>query len=151
MPARLDNSPADITAALIAALGLGTAPDANGDWPVFVADEPDRPDNCVTVYDSPDSPVDGREMNSGRMLANLSIQVRVRATTHEEGYAKANEIHTAMLEDVYQEHVEVQAAHYLVHCFSKPSPVRALGTEQGTISKRRIFTFDALVTLKKTN
>lgn len=98
MPA-LSHSPADIIRWVIIGLGLGTDPDDGGEWPVFVSNEPALPDSSITVFNT--TPIDGgREMVEGERSMHWGIQVRVRAATDPEAFARAEAIRKAFDEQV---------------------------------------------------
>ena len=141
----MNYSPADITCRFLVAEGVGTLPTANGAWPIYIADEPDLPDNCITVYDL-QGQNNGRNMPGRTTFRHQGIQVRVRSTVHTVGWDKAEEIREA-LHNAYDEILTISADSYIIHCYSKLSDVLALGKESPT-SKRRLFTVNALISVK---
>lgn len=141
----LSHSPADIIAQMLVDLNLGTNPTAGGAWPVYVSNEPDKPDNCITVYDTVGQG-DGRFMVSGHSPEHYGFQVRVRATDHTTGYAKADAIKTALEETAYEETIHIGNSTYLVYSVSKATPVNVLGKQAG-VSKRNLFTVNGLVVI----
>jgi hypothetical protein len=148
MSVALQHSPADVTARVLVALGLVADPETDppgSPWPVFVADEPDRPDNCVTVYDTT-STNDGRSMRDGENWQHRGIHVRVRAIDHPTGSAKAEAISVALAEDVYRETVVIGAATYSVHCFAAVGDPISLGKEVPE-SRRFLFTINATLAI----
>lgn len=58
------------------------------DWPAYAGDEPDQPDNCVTVYRSADQ-LDGRVLSTGQNLKHPGIQIKVRGRTDDLAGLKA--------------------------------------------------------------
>ena len=140
------HSPADILAQLIINLGLGTAPASALAWPVFSSQEPDLPDDCVTVYDAA-AQQQGRTMIDGQRQESPGFQVRVRAAHHEDGYKKSQAIATGLDEDFYDASLLLGSTHYLVHSVSRSTGVIALGKEPNT--QRVAFTFNGTVTLKQ--
>jgi hypothetical protein len=150
MPNYLVNSPADVVRKLLIDLALCTSPALSQPWPVFAANEPDTPDNCVTVYDSPDSWSDGRDMNSGEPMVQHSVQVRVRSVDHPTGWTKADLIRRTLAEGVYLRQVLISPKAYLMQCLTRFSAVMALGAESPT-SKRRIFVINMAATLVALN
>lgn len=86
-------TPAHDTALFIASLAGFGAFGGDSGWPVYVGREPLEPVNVVTVYDtggSPDVLIDN--------VQEPSIQVRVRANSYAQGYAKAQEARRALQE-----------------------------------------------------
>lgn len=144
----LEHSPADILGQLLVLMGVGTEPTDDLSWPVYVANEPDLPDNCITVYDTAGRD-DGRMQVSGERAEHHGVQVRIRSTTHPIGYLKAREVAVALDEDVYQEGVTFDSGEsYTVHSVSRTGDVLPLGKESPT-SERRLFTVNAVICLKQ--
>ncbi len=150
---RLDHNQSQITRQLLidrsaAVNGVGqyVAGTYNGDpWPVFATNEPDVPDNCVTVYDTQGTD-DIRSSVDGIQEYHPGVQVRVRALDVNVGKRRA-ELIRAMLEQVYGARVVVDTAHYEVHNYAKIGRVLTIGTEQGT--KRIIFTVNATLAVRQ--
>lgn len=145
MATPLEHSPADITAQLLVDLGLGTDPNDNGDWPVYVNSEPSTPDNCLTVYDTTDRD-DGRAMVSGERQVFFGYQIRIRARNHKVGWLKAHEIAISLDENVYETSVILEGNTYVVHSCNRISGVLPLGKESPT-SKRNLYTLNFLASI----
>lgn len=146
MSSPLLHSPADIVRVLLVNLGLGANP-PNSTWPVYSTNEPDIPDNCITVFDTVGKG-DGRSMTDGELFDHYGIQVRVRATTFSVGYQKVNAIRVAFSESVIEEVVTISGTNYLVKSITQISQIFPLGKEVPT-SRRTLFTVNALVTVKR--
>ena len=146
MPATLLHSPAHIVQRLIVSLGLGTLPSAAGSWPVYATAEPQDPDNVITVYDTAGQS-DGRSMIDGELFEHNGIQVRVRATTHEVGWPKADAIQTGLALSVYDETVTIDGTAYLIHSINRIGQVIPIGKET-PLSKRSVFTINALALIR---
>lgn len=142
----LTNSPADIVAYLLAELGAGSLPTANTSWPIYAGGEPDLPDNCITVYDTEGSD-HGRNMVTGEVMGHQGIQIRVRANTHNVGWARADLL-SSYLADVRQRTVSISGVAYTVACFARIGDVIAIGRDRPQGS-RRVFTLNALVDVKQ--
>lgn len=141
MPGTLSHSPAKVVRELLILAGFGT--DA-GQWPIKVNGEPDLPDNCLTVYD-----VAGRDdgyVAFGERQTWHGIQVRIRSSNPEAGYAKANDIAIYLDTPVIDAQVTIASAVYLVRSFNRTSDVLPLGRDAPN-SNRRVFTIDALAML----
>jgi hypothetical protein len=145
MASVLQNSPAEIVRQLMVLENVGTLPDASGEWPIYVANEPTTPDNCITVRDTA-GVSHGRSMPDNALLEHFGIQVRVRAATHSVGWPKANAVRL-MLKDVYCAEATVDGVLYRVHALVKIGQILALGKE-APMSKRSIFTINMLVSLR---
>ena len=150
MSGLLTHSPGAITAKLLQDLDLGSDPLAAPAeaWPVFVSNEPDSPDDVITVYDTL-----GRDQGffqiNGERQEQHGIQIRIRGKDYPTGYAKARAISVALDEDdgANQALVVMDTAEYLVYVVMRTSDVIALG-RQVPISKRCLFTINALVSLR---
>jgi hypothetical protein len=133
----LNHSPADILRRVIISLTVGTDPDNRQAWPVYAANEPNLPDNCITVYDSVGR-YNGRLMNTGRTVDQSGFQVRVRSETSTLGYARACLIRVKMCEEIYDEVITLGTTRYRIQSVNNVGEVIALGKELET-SKRFIF------------
>ena len=149
MPGTLTHSPADVLRDLLIGLAVGTAPSAAGNWPIFVAGEPDTPDNCITVYDTAGT-LEGRSMIDGEKQEHHGIQIRVRANDYPTGYTKARTVATTLDTSVYQNSASIGASVYVVQSVSRTTDVIPLGKEN-PLSKRDLFTINALVSLTQTS
>jgi hypothetical protein len=70
---------------------FGQNPTASG-WSIFIGKEPDRPDNTVTLYDTP-----GDAPNPKWLLDFPRFQIRVRNNKYELAYNKAEEVKSWLL------------------------------------------------------
>lgn len=140
------HSPADIMAKLFIDLGYGTLPVAGSNvvWPIFSIREPDRPDDCITIFNTA-GVQDGRSMIDGELQEHLAFQVRVRSKDSAEGWTKAKALQTAMAMSMTQRIVSIAASHYTVHCCSNIGQVAHIGTEPN--SKRAVHTVNSLVSI----
>lgn len=152
MPA-LTHSPADVTAQLLVDLGVGEAHDSGENWSTFEGQEPDTPDDCLTVYLAA-GVLHGRQQH-GEEVESHGVQIRVRSRTQGQGFKKAHEVRTALAESVAGAQVTMAAdadaalaaATYRVHCYSEVGSVLAIGKDGA--SGRFLHTINALVTLKQ--
>lgn len=142
------HSPADVIRWLLISLGLGTDPLANNLWPIVVDDEPELPDNVLTIYDTT-ARDDGRAMIDGESWHHMGFQVRIRSRDFTAGYVKADAIQVALDEQVYQNTVSIGTARYLVDCITGTTLIR-LGKELPA-SKRSLFTINALAPIIRTS
>jgi hypothetical protein len=155
--ALLYNSPADVIRWLLVQLGtksmilpsgqvipigLVTDPTLDQPWPCYASDEPDIPDNCVTVYDTQGRD-DGRSMIDGERYEHHGIQIRVRAQSHIFGYLQSRQIAVALDQFVVGAGVTVSGHSFFVPCVSRTSGVIPLGRDTPN-TKRRIFTINAV-------
>lgn len=142
----LTHSPAQIIQQMMIDLGVGTDGSLNNAWPIFSTEEPDDPDNCITVYDTTGSD-DGRSMVDGKSMQHHGIQVRVRSYDHQTGYVKAREIRSAF-EGVLNKQTSLETNLYLVECINKIGDVLCLGQDVPA-SKRRVFTLNVVTPITK--
>ena len=142
MSGSLGHSPADIIRWLIIGLSYGTDPDDDLTWPIYCASEPTAPDNCMTVYDT--TAIDqGRRSFGGRRELFYGFQIRVRATDHETGWVKANNVATGLDASVLRNSVTIGGNTYCVHSINRDGGVIALGRDVAN-TKRRLFTINGV-------
>lgn len=147
MPGLLLHSPADVLQSLVVAAGWATDPSLNQEWPIFVASEPVEPDDCITVYDTQGTD-DGAALVNGERQEHYGIQVRVRASDPQEGYRTANALAIHLDSIMSYTAVTVATTNYRLTSWTRTTSIIPLGKEAST-SKRSLFTFNALVTLRK--
>ena len=116
-------------------------------WPVFVTNEPDDPDNCVTFYNT--SPVtDGHDQTTGDAFQHEGVMVRVRATHDDVGYAKADAVKRGLcrvtLRQVDVTNARVGDASYVVNAITLASGPLPNGKDSPS-SDRDVFTLNFLV------
>lgn len=145
-----DHSPAEIVQQLLIDGGLGVDPDSHVDgdvdWPTYATNEPDGPDETVTVFDTQGQDM-GDTQSDQEQQVHYGVQVRVRARSHEtHGYRKANAIRRYLSEDVLQAVVTLDATRYLVHAVKPRGQVLALGKETPA-SKHSVFTANFTLSL----
>lgn len=143
----LSHSPAQIIARLLATLGVGVTGGTVGDWPIYVSDEPNSPDNAITLYDT-SGQNDGRSMIDGEVQEHPGVEVRIRSSTHEIGFAKAAVIAEILAMTIYQNTVVISTNQYLVHSITRKGTINYLGRENPT-SKRQLFTINCLAAIRK--
>lgn len=143
----LSHDPADIIRYLLIDLGSGTLPTDNGAWPVYTANEPDLPDNCITTFNTTGS-VQGRLQMNGLFVEKPGVQVRVRGISHQIGFAKGKTIEFKLDTEVYRDVVNIGANQYLVHAVTRSANLIFAGKD-ATSSKRFIFTLNLLVNLSQ--
>ena len=149
MPGVLAHSQADIIRYLLIQLGLGGNPLTSPlpAWPIYAADEPDVPDNCITVYDTPGIK-HCRVMPGGEVQEHHGFQVRIRATSHPVGRTKADAIKITIDQVVYQNLITVGSTSYRVHCLNRTTDVLSLGREV-PLARRSLFTVNGLASLRQ--
>lgn len=143
----MTHSPADVLRRLLVTLSHGTLPSAAGSWPISVAQEPDDPDDDMTLYDEVGRK-DGRAMASGEVYEHHGVQLQLRAAKFTEGYAKVSSVVGALDQDAEGAGVTVDASSYVVYAVSRPGTVNYLGHEPE--SRRHVWTVSLLASIRQT-
>jgi hypothetical protein len=146
MTSALTHSPADVVRWLLINLGLGTDPAADGLWPIHATNEPDWPDNMLTLYDT-DPSIDGRIQQTGEITEHRGVQVQVRGVDHPTAWAKVEAVRATMDETVNKHLVIVESSAYIVYAITRRSGPLALGRESAT--NRFLFTINVAVALRQ--
>lgn len=141
----MNHSAADVLRWLLILLGQGSDPSLQDDWPVYVSDEPDLPDNAITTFDTSGT-LDGRSMIDGDLWDHYGCQVRLRSATYVAGRDKAQDVRAALASAVNRT-VTINTEHYTVQCLSQIGQVLSLGKDSPS-GNRNLFTINALLTVK---
>ncbi len=143
---KLAVSPASILAYyIINTLAKMTDPSDGSAWPLWISHMQDKPSNAGAIYDTTGI-IEQRQM-SGLVPTHQGIQIRIRAISYETGYAKIEDIASA-LDEVFDISVEIDPEEYVIQNIGRSSPIVSLGIEEGT--KRRFsFTVNFLLTIRK--
>jgi len=143
----LSHTPAQVIAQLLVDLACGSSASLTVGWPVFSTNEPDLPDNVITVYDT-EGNQDGRFMITGEVRQHYGLQFRIRGTSHSIAHAKANTLKQILDQTVLRTAVALGGSTYLVQSVSRRSGPISIGKESPT-SRRVIFTLNAVVSLRQ--
>ena len=143
----MTHSAADILRKLLTTLGHGTMPSAAGSWPISVAQEPDDPDDDMTLYDEIGRK-DGRAMVSGEVYEHRGVQLQLRSAKFTDGHTKIDAVVTALDQDVETAGVTVDSSTYVVYAVSRPGTINYLGHEPE--SRRHIWTVNLLASIRQT-
>lgn len=147
MATQLLHSPAEIVATALIVEQTGTSPlHDDEDWQVHYADEPDLPDNVITVYDTTGK-ADGASMHDGYVWEHQGIMVRVRAATHRQGWRKADEVRETLARGLYYENVTINQSTYQLVCMGDVGSILPNGKESPN-SARRVFTINCTVAIR---
>jgi len=149
MSGSLNHSPADIMRHTLVELGLGTLPTSREDWPISYSQEPDSPDDAITLYDTT-SRIDGRSHLSGETWLHYGIQVRIRSYAVSPGRTKANAITEALDKDIQYRPITIAGTTYIVYTVTRTTDSVSLGKEVRD-TKRNLFTINAVVALRQTS
>ena len=96
MSGTMSHSPSQVIRQLL--IDLGVASDG-GTWPAYASQEPDKPDDCITVYDTSETR-QGRFQVGGEEQSAYNLQIKVRSNDYQEGHVKANSIKTTLAQSV---------------------------------------------------
>lgn len=158
MESNLTHDVCEILRWLSIAGGLGTDPETEDEvgereWPVHAKSEPDKPDNCITIYTTSGQD-DGQSVHDGSLWAHYGWQFSIRSKTYDVGYAKANAVRNFLAQQ-YWETVTVPDAtgtggtDYRVETLTNIGTIIPLGREQ--TSNRYLFTINGMVTIDPLN
>ena len=143
---KLEVSPASIVAYyIINTLAKMTDPSDGSAFPLWVSHMQNKPSNAGAIYDT-SGVLEQRQM-SGVVPTHQGIQIRIRTIDYETGYAKIEDIASA-LDEVFEKTVEITPEEYVIQNISKSSPIVSLGIEEGT-GRRSLFTVNFLLTIRK--
>ncbi len=132
-----------LRSALIASIKF-TLPSTNGAWPLYVTTEPEKPNQCATLFDT--TPViDGVVQQTGEIMQHYGLQLRIRDPDYSTGWAKANDIRD-LLPLLKQLTVVISGTSYFLEAAVVTSGVIPLGMDD---KRRELFTLNFLVTVKE--
>jgi hypothetical protein len=155
MSGPLTHSPADVLRRLLISLGHGTAPSADGLWPIYTGTLPDSPDSALLITDTAGIS-QGRFQNDGETQESHGIQILVRDGKSTDGFEKARAVGVALDESIRLNSVTLADntgtgnSTYLVYMAGTRSGPFAIGQEKPG-SKRHLFTINALMKLRQTS
>lgn len=120
----------------------------SGDWTVYNAFLPDKPQKSACIYDE-DGKQDGRLMATGERIDHPAVQVRVRCQAYMEGWEKANLI-AEKLDQINRLEIAVpDDGTYLLQSVSRTGTVISAGMETIGDERRFNFTVNANLTITK--
>lgn len=141
----LEDTQEVIAGALLRLLLVGSHPSDKQAWPIFVANTPDNPNNCISIFGT-SGLTGGRLQISGEVVEFPGIMIRVRCTDSQMGSKKANEIQHALDSMVPNTVVDVGDRQYTIHNASRRSGVIPLGLSIEN-SSNYLFTSNYALTL----
>lgn len=146
MTVALTHTPAHILQVLLIELGVGTNPSLNGLWPIYIGNEPDEPDDVITIYNT--SGLAGYRSAIDNIRQEYpGIQVRVRGSTNKEVGTRAHLIAATIDQQILRESVTIDGVSYCIHSVMRTGTVMDIGKETG-VAKRSLFTINALITVE---
>lgn len=147
MSGSLSHSTAEVVRALLIGLGQGTDVTGGLAWPIYVGNEPDSPDNCITIYNTQGNDL-GRVQFTGGKVEHHGIQVRIRGFGERVGFLKSRQITLALDTQSRLILVSVLTSNYLVLSVNRTSDVLPIG-KQVPSNRLDLFTINALVSLRQ--
>ena len=152
MTGPLTFSPADVVAQLLIDFGFGTDPLLDEDWPVYVSEEPNSPDDVITVYDTTGL-THGSSQIDGEVQEHEGVLIRIRSTDFDIGHRKQDEIKVGIDTTIYRNTVEISSVlgtgtdQYFVQKVTRISMTG--GFKESPASKRNVFTINVVVNLRQ--
>ena len=146
MSTSLTHSPADVIRWLLVSGSLGTNPSLGLTWPIYASDDPDLPDDLMTVYDTA-GVTQGRLQETGETAEHRGVMVQIRGIDQPTTWAKADAVRAYLDESVHNEIITVGGSQYVVHAVTRKSGPISLGREPTT--SRFLFTLNAVVSLRQ--
>lgn len=141
----MNHTPADIVRHALIGLAVGSLPQQNREWPIFVGMEPDQRDLAITLYNTV-GVMFGRHNNDGSIAEHHGVFIRVRATSDRVAYLKAQEIATALNEQVLRTEVSIGNSDYVFESASQRGSIISLGKDQDN-SNRYLCTLNYTVVI----
>ena len=134
----LTKDPSEIYQYLLIARSLATLPSNDLAFPVYPRREPNKPDDCITVYDT-DPTLLGSDMISGYEETQYGLQIRIR--TRSPSVNKAWTI-VRSLSKVNKQEVTIGYTSFVVNrCHLISGPI-SLGTSVSPQSGLYLFTIN---------
>lgn len=142
-----DHGQHDITRKILSLLGLGTHPDTGQPWPIYVDQEPDFPDNCITIYET-SGINEGKLMPTGEDVEHpgLQIQVRCEASQPPVGRKKTREIKSSLDQLTSPYSLSFEGISYTIYSFNPQGSIIPLGRDM-TNKNRFLWTINYTVSL----
>lgn len=147
MPGSLAHSPADVVRRLLINRGMGeqSTPVDPPRWSVYAHREPDRPDDCITVYDTAGTTGDRNNVDNERD-ERQGINLKIRCVDQEDGVVKGNAI-AVDFDQTPMTQVVMGSSTYLVYTIVRTGALIPIGKESD--SDRVALSLNALVCIRQ--
>ncbi len=142
-----DHSPADILRWAMISYGILTDPSLGTAWPCFTSIEPNTPDRLVTTFDTVGD-LQARVQIAGDQIEKYGVQIRIRASSHEDGWAKGSAIISLLDRDIRRDSITIGSSTYCIQSVHRKSSLVELGKEL-QITKRHLWTINCTLTVSK--
>ena len=104
MSGQLSHTPSQVIRQFLIDQSLGT--DGGSNWPVYAVQQMDSPDNCIIVLDQ-QGVGRGRLQVSGEIQEMYGVQIVIRSSDGQTGWAKADAIKLALTQSCHLTSVTV--------------------------------------------
>jgi hypothetical protein len=142
----VNDSPPSIIATYIVGQSLMSVPTANNDWPLYISNLPDTPNNAAVIFNS--SPVkDARIMSDGDVIQHYGFEILLRCTSDEDGWEKCNILSSAL--DIIRNHFVTKGDNtYKIHNVTRLGGIGSLGNEPNS-KRRKLFSMNFITSITK--
>lgn len=117
-------------------------------WVCYTNGMPDKPDNCVALFDGTPK-LDGRIMRTGEVVRHPGLIVRIRAVDYDTGF-NFGQLLIGYFDEVIgltPALVTLDSVTYNIRNVSRKTDLVPLGEEKNT--RRQIFTLDTKLTITR--
>jgi len=153
---QLDDSPSLIISNILEAIGLGTTAvlsNAGGttgissDWPIYVANLPDAPDNILVLHDTANV-IAGVDQINNAMSVRYGFQCMVRSSDYDVGWQKASRVSKSITENVKNTSVVIGSNTYSIAIITVSSGPMFIGNSTED-SKSYLFNVNGLLSVRQ--
>ena len=146
-PIQIENltvSPASLLAVYLTGLGHVTSPSSAQDWPLYISNLPDTPDNAAVIFNS--TPIkDAKLMQTGNVIHHYGVEILLRCVNDEDGWDKCN-ILAGELDILRNVFVSINDSTYKIHNVTRLGGVNSLGSESDS-RRRNMFSMNFTVSI----
>ena len=144
----MNYSPSAVIVQYLVDENLFSYPSRNGTWPVYIDYFPGgKKKQTGGVVSSTQGLMDGREMESGKVIDHPGIQIMVRTKTYDKGYEKILSV-CSDFETVNNKSVVMRDSTIYTLCnISRISSILPMGIEEET--RLFLFSVNFIITMKK--
>ena len=118
-------------------------------WPAYAGNEPDKPDDVVTVYNTQGTD-DGRLMESGELMEHPGVTIRVRTGDEATGEMKALDMAWNLDQVKRREVVVVEGSVSATYLMQNVRRTGGIVPYPLVSSRRRAWNINCLLTLTRT-
>lgn len=152
----LYHAPGEVVRALLIQLGVGSDGITYLDWPIFIDEEPDKPDNCITIEEI-QGKLDGVHQPTGETIEHYGFHISIRCVRTTTGTAsqipgyriarnKVDQVCVQLSQNVAQLILTLDNIQYLISGCLQLSSADPLGKARNNSGRYR-FTVDYQITI----